>query len=244
MTFSTKRGHRDSANHAFVPWPVLMSGIGIVAVCCAELARFSSFSECLANLEKPPGTEVLYRTGMNVALNRKSIASYAVDNDYEWVWFVDDDMLFEPFHLMRLLDHNLPVVASLYMNRNPPFYAMAFNDMKVLQDGKPAWRAVSLKGAPETGLADVVAAGTGGLLVRTEVLRAIPYGTWFDHEEGTEDLPFCWRVTTAGYKIYLDMGAIMGHISTYSVWPSFIQGQWEASVQLTDKHAVILEIEK
>lgn len=215
---------------------------GIVGVCCSELTRFAEFSNCLANLHRPTDSVVEFRTGMNVALNRKAIVETALEQDVDWVFFVDDDMLFDTSHLERLLTHKLPVVGSLYLNRNPPFYAMAFNDRKVI-DGEPGWLPASLKGAPQTGLAEVVAAGTGGLLVKTEVLRAIPSGTWFDHEKGTEDLPFCHRITEAGYKIYVDLEARMGHISTYAVWPNYESGDWRADVALTEKHVLRVEME-
>ena len=185
---------------------------------------------------------MVYRTGMDVALNRQAVACLALEQEVDWVWFVDDDMLFAPNHLTRLLVHDLPVVGSLYLNRNPPFFAMAFAARKVEND-RPVWGAVSLKEAPKRGLVEVVAAGTGGLLIHTEVLRKIKYKTWFLHDEGTEDLPFCQRILEAGYKIYLDLEAVMGHISTYAVWPTFDDGRWKAEVCMTEKHALRLEME-
>lgn len=216
---------------------------GVVAVCCHELSRFASFSECLGNLRKPAGVTVEVEQGMDVALNRRAIVRRALERDVEWVLFIDDDMLFKPDLLLRLLAHDLPVVGSLYFNRNPAFYAMAFNQYHVV-DGKPMWAPVTMKGAPASGLVEVLALGTGGLLVKTEVFRAIPPDTWFIHGEGTEDLPFCQRVIEAGYKIYLDLEVVMGHISTYAVWPTFTETQdWKAGIQLTKEHMLLVEIE-
>lgn len=214
---------------------------GIVAVCCHELSRFASFTGCISNLRKPEGTVVTIEQGMNVALNRQAVARQAIATDAEWVFFVDDDMLFPPDQLERLLAHNLDVVASLYLNRNPAFYPMAFGDSRV-QDGKTGWRPVALRNAPAAGLANVVAAGTGGMLVKTDVFRAIPYDTWFQHEGGTEDLPFCERVIAAGYKIYVDLEAVMGHVSTYAVWPTWSGEVWKAGIALTNDHMLVVEI--
>lgn len=214
----------------------------IVGISASENARYSQFTECLGNLDKPPDTKVVIRTGIDIGINRRDIVRQALEGSTEWVFFLDDDMLFPPDHLTRLLAHEVPVVASLYLNRKPPHYANAFNRQKILDDGSLVWQPVTLLGAPGEGLAEIVAAGTGGMLVRTDVFRSIPHDTWFLHEQGTEDLPFCARVIESGYRIYLDLGAAMGHISTYSIWPVF-DGGWKGAIRISNKSALMVELE-
>lgn len=201
-------------------------------------ARYSAFSECLANaMIGENDAEVMFATGIDIGANRNSIVRCALDNEFDWVWFVDDDMTFPSDHLFNLRAHGQPVVASLYLNRKQPHYPMAFNE-STLVDGVRQWRPVSLSGAPDQGLAEVVAAGTGGMLVRHEVFRSIEYDTWFDHHQSTDDLAFCQRVIEAGFPIYLDLAAVMGHISTYEVWPMFQRQQgWSADVRLSNDYS-------
>lgn len=176
-------------------------------------------------------------TGIDIGANRNGIVRRALEGGFAWVWFVDDDMTFGPGHLNQLLDHRQLVVASLYLNRKPPYYPMAFNQSEVV-DGQRRWRPVSLTGAPSEGLADIVAAGTGGMLVATDVFRAITYDTWFDHHQSTDDLAFCQRVIEAGFPIYLDVGAVMGHISTYEVWPKFQEQQgWTGDIRVSNNNS-------
>lgn len=209
---------------------------GLIGVSASVNARFSAFTECLANLWKPRDTEVVIEPGIDIGANRNKIVRRALDHGRQWVFFVDDDMVFREHHLTKLLNHEQPVVASLYLNRKPPFYPVAYNNF-TLENGKPVWKPVVLDGAPDSGLAEIVAAGTGGMLIRTEVFRAIDYDTWFTSVSAAgEDLAFCQRVTAAGFPIYLDLGAPMGHISTYEVWPRFQKG-WSGSVELTDNDA-------
>lgn len=99
---------------------------GIIGVAASRNARYSAFTERLANLEKPDGTKVVIKTGIDIAINRRDIVREAIACHDDWVFFVDDDMLFPPDHLERLLAHDLPAVGSLYLNRTPPFYVMAF----------------------------------------------------------------------------------------------------------------------
>lgn len=216
---------------------------GVIGVACAVLGRFSEFSSCLANLEKPPGTMVQFEPGIDVAENRRQIVSDALEAKAEWVFFVDDDMIFAPDHLMRLLAHRKPIVASLYLNRKPPYYPVAYNHRATDKDGGPIWSPVSLDGAPAEGLVDIVAAGAGGLLVRTEVFRALEHGMWFKRDGAGEDMSFCARAIEAGFEMHLDLGARMGHISTYSVWPIKGPDQWAAGIGITKELMVAVDLE-
>jgi GT2 family glycosyltransferase len=208
----------------------------LVGVSASRNARYSAFTECLANLyDLPPGSTVVIETGIDIAANRRNIVRQALDEDYGYVFFVDDDMVFPSWHVEGLLMHNVPVVASLYLNRTPPYYAMAFNERTIDSDGRPGLKPVSLDGAPEEGLAEIVAAGTGGMLVKTDVFRAIEYDTWFAHsyDRSTDDIAFCERVTEAGFKIWLDLGSPMGHISIHEVWPRR-DDEWHVGLHLSD----------
>jgi GT2 family glycosyltransferase len=211
----------------------------LIGISALEHARYTQFTECLGNLEKPPGSRVVTKTGIDIGINRRDIVREALEANAEWVFFLDDDMLFPPDHLTRLLAHEQPVVASLYLTRKPPHFAVAYNEY-VKGEG---WRAVTLEGAPQTGLSDVVAAGTGGMLVRTDVFRRIEEGTWFLHEDGTEDLPFCARVIEAGFPIYLDLEARMGHLSTYAIWPEFTTS-WVGAIKISNTKTIRVLLEK
>lgn len=214
----------------------------LIGVACSVEARYSAFSESLANLWKPQGSVVRFRAGIDIGANRNSIVREALSENHNFVWFVDDDMVFKSSHLERLLSHYQPVVASLYLNRKPPHYPVAFNGHTVVE-GQPVWHPVSLFGAPDKGLVEIVGAGTGGMLVRTDVFRAIEYDTWFDHHQSTDDLAFCERVVAAGFPIFLDLEATMGHISTYEVWPVRQDQQgWGATLKLTEKDSIPLKL--
>ena len=215
----------------------------LIGVSASVQSRYSTFSECLANLQRPNGSEVMFAMGIDIGENRNKIVRHALENDFRWVFFLDDDMVFESGHLERLLSHNRHVIASLYLNRKPPHGVMAFNENTWVDGtyygakGVRLWKAVSLEGAPSSGLADIVAAGTGGMLISAVALRSIEHDTWFDHFQSTDDLAFCQRVIEAGFPIYLDLGATMGHISTHEVWPRFTD-EWNVGYKLSDTEEI------
>lgn len=219
----------------------------LIGVSASVQSRYSVFSECLANLRRPNGSEVMFAMGIDIGENRNTIVRRALKDGFEWVFFLDDDMVFDANHLERLLSHNRQVVASLYLNRMPPHGVMAFNESRYVPatyygvEGIWMWKAVSLEGAPPSGLADIVAAGTGGMLIGHKVFEKIKYDTWFDHFQSTDDLAFCQRVVEAGFPIFLDLGARMGHVTTHEVWPHY-SGRWHARYRMSNTEDIDVKL--
>lgn len=211
---------------------------GIVGVAAGRHGRFSKFSECLANLTLPEGWYVKFGIGYDTAANRTLIVREALDNEREYVMFIDDDMVFEDDHLVKMLAkamaHDIKILASLYFNRTPPYYAMAFGEHGFHEDGEPYWVPVSLDGAPDEGVAPILAAGTGGMLIHRDVFLAMEDGSWFDHHRVSEDLAFCAKAVEAGFDLFLDLEACMGPFSDHEVWPEFGNG-WHVGLKLSEK---------
>ena len=90
---------------------------------------------------------------------------------------------------------------------------------------------------------DIVACGAGGLLIQTSALLSMPYGHWFDRFGAGEDMSFCRRAVALGVPLYLDLGARMGHISNYSVWPMRDKdGHWTAGIGITKDAMLAVEL--
>src|SRR5262245_22412050 len=91
---------------------------GTVAVCAMEAARYSECSLAIARLEMPPGWQLVGAFNYDVAHSRNFLAD-TFTGDY--LFFMDDDQVFPPDVLKRLLAHNLPIVGPLVLNRRAPF---------------------------------------------------------------------------------------------------------------------------
>jgi len=141
--------------------------------------------------------------GYNTSENRNWIAAQAINCDY--LFFVDDDMIFPPDTLDRLLAHNKDIVGGVYMTK----YEVQSPVVEYLDDKRPA------------ELFECGAIGTGCLLIKTDVFRKVPQ-IWFNYiwnDNGSvkmsHDWYFCRKAREHGYKIWADPALSVHHIGLW-----------------------------
>lgn len=227
------RGGRDAAPQRLYTSRV---GHGCIGVACGESGRYSMFAASIAQLERPAGTTVHFSVGSDREPSRNLLARRALDEGADWLLFLDDDHVFGPDLLMRLLAHQVDLVGALYLRRGRPFTPIAYRER--LPDGR--WVPIELSGRSPR-LVEVAAVGTGGMLVRRAALEAIAE-PWFERRpEGTEDLLFCERALAAGTQPHVDVSTPMGHMTAAAVWPSPDElGPWRVSFDLASGEATFV----
>ena len=208
--------------------PKFRGSKGLIGIIANEAARYSEFAACCLRLQTPPGWEIEYLIGGDWCGARNDLAKYTLDNDFTHLWFMDDDHAFAPDILMKLLRHDVPIVNPVCLTRTYPFQPVTY-----LEDG-----VLDLDSVPERGLVPLHAGGTAGMLIRRDVLEGtrISYteegemieDRWFEYGDESEDVVFCRKAKAAGFEIYADLEARLGHITTAVVWPSYSQehGRW------------------
>jgi len=151
-----------------------------------------------------------------------------MDSGHDWLLFLDDDSVFAPDLLTRLLARDVDVVGALYLRRARPFSAIAYESM--LPDGRMV--PLNLNDHAQDALVQVKAVGTGGMLVRRHVFASMEAGKWFRRDEPySEDIIFCLE---CGTDIHVDLATRIGHMTTASVWPTEIKGKWGAGITVTE----------
>lgn len=191
---------------------------GTIGVITDYAARYVWFYQCLTGLNVPPETTVRWSSGANRGAMRNALARECLDNGDDWIFFVDDDQAFPVETLIRLLAHGQPVVSALIFQRAAPFLPTAYATKE-----HNAYQPLDIRSVGNNNLVKVAGAGTGGLLIRSEVLRKLDDGTpWFVYtDEFGEDLYFCNRLAEAGIDILVDTACRMGHIAPSAVFPSW-----------------------
>lgn len=197
--------------------------IGVVGISSPENARHSLFYSSLTNVAKPPHTALAHAIGSSISQNRNTIADQALGAGAEWIWYVDDDQLFYPDTLLKLLARNVSVVSGLYLQRDAPYGPHMY-------DREEENGAVYAKHLVEgdAGLKKVSATGAGCLLVRTSVLKVLdpPYwrlgqvGGVMGTDRWGDDIDFCHRVREKGFTIWCDLDVPVGHFTTGVVYPA------------------------
>lgn len=196
---------------------------GLVGVAANSTARYMAFTVCITSLQSPPNTGLHWALGSDRIVGRNRLVEKALDIGAEWLFYLDDDHAFEPDILMRLLEHDKDITASLYLQRIQPFSPVAYEEFD--QETK-TYTSLDLTKYGKDDLVPIVAAGTGGMLIKTEVFRAMEK-PWFHLEDGigSEDLVFCNKARELGFEIFCDLGTPLGHIDPVIIWPSYMDDE-------------------
>ncbi len=164
-----------------------------------------------------PGV-VVGLAGMPYDHARNQACIQALQNGFQYVFFLDSDVIAPPDTIFRLMRHNLPIVSGLYCRRSPP-HAIPV----MLKEGK--W----VTSFPKDSLIEVDLVGAGCLLINTQVLRSMPQHRpgkhWFDWQvdiKGTglapdgectsEDFVFNIHARANGFPSYVDTSVICKHV--------------------------------
>jgi len=196
---------------------------GTIGILSGDLSRYADFSIALMHQQTPVGTKLIWTKGVDVVGNMNQMVR-GMHGD--WLWILGDDHVFDPDLLVRLLHRNVDVVVPLCLKRSPPY------DPVVYSHQNDRGEYVGYHDLPSSGLVEVHAAGSAGMLVRRTVLDALEDPVFESHGGLNEDLTFCAKLRAAGFRIWCDTDAHLGHIGQVDVWPVFKDGEWQINLHL------------
>ncbi len=140
-----------------------------------------SWSFGLRNLIVPG--HILPVSGMPYDMSRNMVCAKALESGFEYVFFLDSDVVPPRDAILRLMRHNLPIVSGVYHRRSPP------HGVPVMMRPVGQW----ITHYPPNSLIEVDVVGAGCLLLHRSLLEAFaktpqrPGHPWFD-----------WRVNMQG----------------------------------------------
>lgn len=198
-----------------------------ILICVPSMDMVATgFAQSLAMLQKGGNeTAIMFQVGSLIYEARNKLAKQAIKMGADWTMWFDSDMIFPPETMIKLLEHNAPIVSGAYFRRSPPYHLVAFDECDTKNR---KW--TDLKLPAETVSCGGV--GFGCVLVKTDVLFdvAAKFQTWFEPMNGFgEDLSFCWRARECGYDILLDPSISCGHVGHIVVNESFYKAYSEGS---------------
>lgn len=145
--------------------------------------------------------------------SRNKAAAIAIKENFDYVLFIDSDMLPPEDVFNRMIAHDKDIVSGLYFKRCDPYLPVVYKTLKV--NGNTVDYEVMQEW--EDGLVKVDGVGMGCCLIKTDVFKAIGHSFFTPTLILSEDLAFCLRAREKGFDIYLDTTMIVPHIATHFV---------------------------
>lgn len=147
---------------------------------------------------------------------RNTIVTEALHVGADWLMFLDDDMVINPFVtqeatadyglIEKLIAHDKDICGALYYQRTGGCMPVAM--AKSGERGYRFLREDELTG----GLQQVDVAGGGAMLIRMKIFDRLPHPFFApEHEFGT-DVQLCRAAVEKGYEVWLDSSIELGHL--------------------------------
>jgi 2-polyprenyl-3-methyl-5-hydroxy-6-metoxy-1,4-benzoquinol methylase len=186
----------------------------LIATPTAKYMEMETFSS-IFNLTKPRNMEVdfQYFYGYNIAQVRNLIAHYAVENKYDYVLWVDSDIVLPKDALLKMLNYKKDMITGVYIQR--------FTDRKVpeiyIANNNNIVNA-KIEDVMENKVMEIAGCGFGCVLTTVDMLKNIGYPQFeyhnaLDHKDTlSEDVDFCIKAMRKNYKMYVDTSIKCEHI--------------------------------
>ena len=182
----------------------------------------AQFAQSLATLNRVESCAVAFQIGSLVYTSRNRLAMIAIQNEYDYILWLDSDMVFNPDTLEVLWQYRDlgDIITGLYFRRVEPYTPVLFSKLDITETEAITEDVTEIPQEPF----EVAGCGFGCVLTPTDLYIDIvnKHGNLFAPIKGVgEDLSFCYRARQCGYKIVCVPGVQLGHIGHYTVTKDF-----------------------
>lgn len=137
---------------------------------------------------------------------RERLAEEAIANGFDYILFIDDDMLFSFDIFERLYKHNVDIVAPLMFTRKSPHKVVAYISINGYDKDRHEayYKTKFVDDYPKDTLFKCDATGMGICLIKVEAMKKVK-PPWFMNTMDTgEDVYFTQKASAAGLGVYMD----------------------------------------
>lgn len=191
----------------------------LIAVPCMDHVP-TPFCQSLALIQKIGDCTLMMQSGSLVYASRDTLATLSVTKEFDYVLWLDSDMVFKPDTLIRMMDtlqkNDLDILTGLCFRRVPPYTPTLFDKLEM--DGDNCIHT-EFDEIPEE-LFEVGGCGFAAVLMKTDVFLDVSakFGAMFTPiGQNGEDASFCMRARECGYKIFCDPKIVIGHVGNIVV---------------------------
>lgn len=145
--------------------------------------------------------------------------------DYDYIMWIDSDVVFTPDHFFKLLQDDKDIASGLYMMADNIHYATVedWDDEFFLKHGHFQFLNREMVQAKQGKLFTADYTGFGWVLIKKGVFESLQY-PWFQpvwteynidgkivRDFTMEDVAFCKMIKEKGYDVWIDPSVIVGH---------------------------------
>lgn len=164
------------------------------------------------------GVYLSVQIGGYAARNRNAAVEAAKQNKSSHLMFIDNDMVFPPSGIQRLIDHDKDIVGGMY-NARPAPDGELISTVKMINPAKDPNAGKTYLTPFPAQIFKCYGLGTGFMLINMEVFNVLekPYfvsGEDANGEAFTEDIYFCGKAGEAGIDVWCSPTIKIGHIGT------------------------------
>lgn len=186
----------------------------------------TQFAYCLRKLEHG-NNSVDYQFIENSLVYdaRNNISAAAINGGYDWLLFIDSDMIFDSDLLLRLLAtaeaEKADLCTALFFTRKVPIKPSVFSEFYYKQESENVRNpyAERMDDYPKDSVFSIAGCGLAATLISVDALREVwsKYGTPFTPYGGFgEDFSHCIRLNSLGdKKLICDSRIKVGHIGSF-----------------------------
>lgn len=147
-------------------------------------------------------------------LAREEAAKAVVENDLDYLFMIDDDMICPDTIFEQLYKHDVDIVAPLAFTRNPPHKPVLYHCVEGYDpvEKKDYFINNVIMNYPKETLVECDAVGFGAVLIKRWVLDKIGTKPFMSTCGTGEDILFCYKAKKIGAKTYMDTGCKLGHL--------------------------------
>lgn len=181
---------------------------------------FTSF----LSLQSVGNTKLSVEVGSLTYMARNRLAEKAIDGNFDYVLWLDSDMVIPPDALKRLLadaETGKKYITGLYFKRAFPIAPVVCKDIKWEEDedtGITNHGAELYMDYPKDRIFRIAGSGMGCCLMKTDLLKevAVRFKTALFNPLPYlgEDYSFCYRLGQMGVKMWCDSRVKFGHVGT------------------------------
>lgn len=177
----------------------------------------------LGKLQNMPGnTFKFYCTSIGrcvVQLARETFAKYSVFHNCDFLFMLDDDMIFPvdiftQLYTRMVKNPEVDICACLAFQRREPYNPVIYIQREgfdpVCKDQYYSNEVV--KNYPKDTLFECDAVGFGGVLIKTKVIATLNEPYFMSTNPSGEDVLFCYHARKAGFRVFVDTACKSEHL--------------------------------